>query len=278
MNVTVVIPTYGRGAAIAPTLESALGQEGVDVEVIVVEDAKGDGTRAELEAFVSDRVRILDMPRNGGASAARNLATGEVRTEFVAYLDDDDVWRPNHLRSVLGAMQAAGARWGYGGVTWVDGDLRVDHDQELVAAADVPDRLFEGQVLVTPSAVVVERALLEEVGGWDPAFRVMGDWDLLLRLAARSSPAGSGAHSVLYVRHDGALSATGLEHSIAELPMIVERHGRRVQTGSFWRWLAYTARNSGDARTAARLFARAGIANRDPKDLARAVRLTLSAR
>ena len=142
MNVTVVIPTYGRGAAIAPTLESALGQEGVDVEVIVVEDAKGDGTRQELEAFVSDRVRILDMPRNGGASAARNLATGEVRTEFVAYLDDDDVWRPNHLRSVLGAMQAAGARWGYGGVTWVDGDLRVDHDQELVAAADVPDRLF----------------------------------------------------------------------------------------------------------------------------------------
>src|SRR4051794_8513944 len=168
MEITVVIPTFRRGTAAAPAVESALGQEGVDVGVFLVDDASGDATRAELDAWAGPDVRILDQPQNAGAPAARQRGTEEATTRLVAYLDDDDRWTPTHLRGCLDAMAAApGARWAYSGVLWVAPSLEPLYEQPLVPPADALPRLLAGNGLVTPSAVVVERDLALEVGGWD---------------------------------------------------------------------------------------------------------------
>jgi glycosyltransferase involved in cell wall biosynthesis len=278
MEITVVIPTFRRGKSARPALDSALGQEGVDVQVILVDDASRDGTRDEIAAWAAPNVRILDQPQNAGAPAARQRGTEEATTRLVAYLDDDDRWTPTHLRGCLDALAASPeARWAYSGVLWVDPALEPLYEQPLVAPADALPRLLAGNGLVTPSAVVVERDLALEVGGWDPRLRSIGDWDFVLRLVSRAPAAASAQHSVLYIRHDDSMSRTALDNAATELALLVERHremarghGLRVRTGQFWRWLAFNARDGGERLPAARFFLRAAVADRSYADLGRA--------
>ena len=91
MDVSVVIPTRNRSALLSRTLRSALRQEHVEFEVIVVDEASSDDTPALLSAVGDSRVRVLrhEMPR--GLSGARNHGAEHARAEWLAFLDDDDL-------------------------------------------------------------------------------------------------------------------------------------------------------------------------------------------
>ena len=93
--VSVVIPTYNRWPLVAEAIESVLSQTYRDFELIVVDDGSTDGTAGEIAKFGS-RLRLLRQP-NRGVSAARNLAFGEARGRYLAFLDSDDLWRPKKL-------------------------------------------------------------------------------------------------------------------------------------------------------------------------------------
>src|SRR4051794_13434692 len=150
MEITVVIPTFRRGKAARPALDSALGQEGVDVGVIIVDDASGDATRAEIEAWAGPNVRILDQPQNAGAPAARQRGTEEATTRLVAYLAAAAGGPRTPLRGCLDAMAAApGARGAYRGVLGVAPSLEPLYQQPLVPPADALPRLLAGNGLVT---------------------------------------------------------------------------------------------------------------------------------
>ena len=93
--VSVVIPTYNRGDCIERTIDSALGQTHQNVEILVVDDGSTDDTRQRIERRygLDARVRYLHQ-QNQGVSAARNTGLQNVRGDFVALLDSDDVWMP----------------------------------------------------------------------------------------------------------------------------------------------------------------------------------------
>lgn len=96
--VSVVIPTIGR-----PSLETAIGSvldQGVDVEVVVVDDSGAGAVSADL----GDQVRVVRTSGRTGAAAARNVGMAECRGEFFAFLDDDDVWMPGHLADALDVL------------------------------------------------------------------------------------------------------------------------------------------------------------------------------
>jgi glycosyltransferase involved in cell wall biosynthesis len=281
-KVTVVIPTYRRGSQARPAVESALEQEGVDVEVLLVDDASGDRTRRELDQLSSPRVRVLHQEQNQGAPAARQRGTEEASSRLVAYLDDDDRWTPTHMRACIAAMDGTGAQWAYGGVLWVNVRLEPLNVQRIVPADQILRELLIGNALVTPSSLVADRSLVLDVGGWDPELRSMGDWDIALKLAARAAPAASTEHSVRYVRHDDSMSRTALVDARAEFRRIRRRHtplarehGTRIRSGAFWRWLAFNAQESGDRWAATTCFLRAALAERRTVDLGRAGRSLL---
>jgi glycosyltransferase involved in cell wall biosynthesis len=96
-RVSVVIPTYRRQDMIIDTLESVFLQTFQDFEVIVVNDGSPDET-AELLAplAASGRIRYLEQP-NQGQAAARHRGLEEATGEFIAFLDDDDLWPPDKL-------------------------------------------------------------------------------------------------------------------------------------------------------------------------------------
>ena len=115
MDVSVVVPTRNRSALLALTLRSVLTQRDVDVEVIVVDEASTDDTAAMLDAIADERIRVIRHGTPCGVASARNRGAADARGEWLAFVDDDDLWAPDKLVQQLETAEALGRDWVYTG-------------------------------------------------------------------------------------------------------------------------------------------------------------------
>lgn len=102
--ISVVIPVYNRAKILPRAIKSVLEQTYKPFEIIVVDDGSIDST-AEVARSFGSLVRVLQQP-NSGVSVARNRGVSEARCEWVAFLDSDDYWSPNHLACMVHAIEA----------------------------------------------------------------------------------------------------------------------------------------------------------------------------
>jgi glycosyltransferase involved in cell wall biosynthesis len=194
-QVSVVIPAYNRAATIAAAIESVLRQTWGDFELIVVDDASTDGTRAAAAEVQDPRVRLIANPRNMGAAAARNAGVAEARGTWVAFQDSDDEWLPGKLEKQMARLAAnpdfVGA---YCGLLTVGGlDARPGERTALRYVPDPSVKPAEGDILepllernmISTQTLVVRRDVFEELGGFDATLPAIEDWDFALRLAHR---------------------------------------------------------------------------------------------
>lgn len=93
---SVVIPTYNRAALLRVAIQSVLDQEYVDFELIIMDDGSTDNTKEIVDSFSDRRIRYV-YQQNGELSAARNTGVKNALGEYLCFLDDDDVYLPNHL-------------------------------------------------------------------------------------------------------------------------------------------------------------------------------------
>ncbi len=182
--VSVVIPAYRRAATIRRAIDSALTQTFDDIEVIVVDDASGDGTADIARAVGDARVRVLEHPRNLGGNAARQTGIDAARGRWIAFLDSDDVWLPEKLSRQMTRLTAAGPDYVMC-YSWFDLELS---NGEFLPARQVraegtasPDFLTHHAV-GTFSTMVVSREALRQIGGLDLELPACQDWDLVIRL------------------------------------------------------------------------------------------------
>jgi glycosyltransferase involved in cell wall biosynthesis len=105
-KVSVIIPTYNRGATVPRAIESVFAQTFSDHEVIVVDDGSSDDTERALGETFGDRIRYYAQT-NQGASVARNRGIEEARGEWIAFLDSDDFWEKDKLNWQLKALEQA---------------------------------------------------------------------------------------------------------------------------------------------------------------------------
>jgi glycosyltransferase involved in cell wall biosynthesis len=254
-DVSVVIPTHNRRRLLGQTARSALGQVGVEVEVIVVDDGSSDGTADAVASIGDDRIRLLRHQKPLGVAMARNAGAGAARGSWVALLDDDDLWAPDKLKRQLEAAAAAEAGWVYAGVVEVDAEGRLlggsapPSPEELLAGLRRRNLMPAGS-----SNVVVRSDLLSASGGFDPRLRHLADWDLWLRLAGLGRPACVPAPLVAYRLHHGqaTLDTTGM---LAEASTLEARHG--ADRTAILRWAAWSHLRTGHRRaTLARRLAR----------------------
>jgi glycosyltransferase involved in cell wall biosynthesis len=106
-DVSVVIPTRNRPEIVTRAVRSALAQTHPDIEVVVVVDGPDPATVAALAAVPDPRLRVVELPAQGGAPAARNHGAGLARGEWTALLDDDDEWHPEKLATQLALARSA---------------------------------------------------------------------------------------------------------------------------------------------------------------------------
>lgn len=183
--VSVIIPTYNRADLLSDTFRSIADQTFSDYEIIVVDDGSDDGTR-EFIASCSQKIQYHWQP-NQGVSEARNHALRVTHSEFVAFLDSDDLWRPTFLeRAVRRLLDHPEEALVYTDFVSTDPGGRVLRGHRKTPhAGDVTARLFDSTFIHT-SAVVARAAIIRDAGGFDGRLTHNEDYDLWLRLSLRN--------------------------------------------------------------------------------------------
>lgn len=182
--VSVVLPTYNRAWCLREALDSVAGQGFRDFELIVVDDGSTDETACLLRAY-GDALRVLRQPRRG-VSAARNAGIAAARGKLIAFLDSDDLWLPGKLaRQVEFFDRHPAALICQTEELWVKNGRRVNPGQRHRKRGGM---IFEPSLelcLVSPSAVMLRRELLDAVGRFDERLPACEDYDLWLRISCR---------------------------------------------------------------------------------------------
>ena len=275
---SVVIPTRDRWSLLSRALGSVLGQEGVELEVLVVDDGSTDETPARLAAMEDPRVRVLRQSINQGVARARNRGIAEARGEWVAFLDDDDFWAPTCLREHLESIVDAGASWGYGASISVD-----RNGARRIMLPAPPEQLAAGildlNVAGPPSSATVRRDLLEEVGCFDDQLSVIADWDLWVRLSRHGDAARCEKPLVAYWEHEAAMHHQDRGDLDDELAYMADKYsgllpaGRRFGARAAARKRAADYRLAGRRMRAAAAYLRIGFSEPSRTDLLRGVAL-----
>jgi glycosyltransferase involved in cell wall biosynthesis len=276
-RVSVVIPTRDRRDLLARTVSLVLAQKEVEVALVVVDEASTDGTSDYLDSL-DGRVSVVRHEQPRGVAAARNAGLERTQDEWVAFVDDDDLWAPGKLAAQLDALAARpGSDWSCAGAVVVDEGLRVVGVETVPASQGLVDRLLTYNAIPGGGSGVVARAeTLRALGGFDPALSVVADWDLWIRLALRSAPAAVDRPLVGYLRHEGNMSRD-LEVIRLELERVAAKHAAaRAERGldfAWERWLVWAAamhRRAGRRRDPAAIYARLALQRRRPSLLAKA--------
>jgi glycosyltransferase involved in cell wall biosynthesis len=183
--VSIIIPTYNRAVKVARAVASALDQRFREYEIIVVDDGSNDRTRVVLEQF-GPRIRVLFHERNRGVSAARNTGILASNSPLIAFLDSDDHWLPEKLKTQVDFFRSHGdAVACQTEEIWLRRGRRVN---PMRKHAKPSGEIFEQSLklcLVSPSAVMLRRRLLDEVGMFDESLPACEDYDLWLRIGCR---------------------------------------------------------------------------------------------
>jgi glycosyltransferase involved in cell wall biosynthesis len=182
--VSVIIPTYNRADLVAQAVASVQAQTYRDFEIVVVDDGGTDGT---FEALAARReLRVLRHPGCRGVAAARNTGIAAARGEWLAFLDSDDLWLPDKLARQISLLEGQPELLiCQTDETWVRRGVRVN---KPAAHRKVAGRIFLpslGRCMVSPSAVMLHRRLLQDHGAFDATLPAAEDYDLWLRLTWR---------------------------------------------------------------------------------------------
>ena len=189
-SVGVVVPTFNRAHTLGRALDSVLAQTLRPSQIIVVDDGSTDAT-AELLAKYRDVVICLRQ-ENRGVSAARNLGIRHCEADWVAFLDSDDEWLPEKLEAQMSALaEAPEHRIVHCEENWIRRGRRVNQARKHRKQGGWIFRKCLLLCVISPSAALIERKLLEEIGGFNEDLPACEDYDLWLRICSR--------HPVLYV-------------------------------------------------------------------------------
>ncbi|HSE33381.1 MAG TPA: glycosyltransferase [Pyrinomonadaceae bacterium] len=184
-KISVVITTYNRVQFLRRAIESAF-HAGSDVEVIVVDDCSSDETPA-LCAKLAD-IRYVKLNANRGLAHARNVGMAESSSEFVAFLDDDDLRLPGSLDKQLSRIVADER------ISLCYGQALIgDPRRQLPTGEIYPTNCRQGDIFwellednfIPMPTVLARKSRLQDVGGFNTDLKLIEDWDMWLRLGER---------------------------------------------------------------------------------------------
>lgn len=188
-SVDIIMPTYNPDPALVRrAIASIVGQTYRDWRLFIVNDGGEADISGMVRGFGDRRIDYYDMPHRG-KPAALNFAIGRGAAKYIAYLDDDDIWYPNHLEAAVSCMEQNGARF-------VHTDA---HEISVTREGDVFKEIARGSLnrgIVTDTTLwfvshinaVHERSLLDDAGIYDEERTFFIDWDMFQRMARHARP------------------------------------------------------------------------------------------
>lgn len=184
-RVSVIIPTYNHASFLREALQSVMDQTFSDWEAIVVNNYSEDNTVEVVESFRDSRIHLVNFHNHGVIGASRNKGIELAKSEWIAFLDSDDKWHRQKLKRCLEAIDAGADLVGHALAFVEEEKVVMIHKSGPEKSLTCKALLFGGRSRLTPSAVMVRKSSLEDVGGFSekPEFVTSEDYDLWIRLA-----------------------------------------------------------------------------------------------
>jgi len=184
-SVSVIIPTRNRATMVCTAIESVLKQQGdgIELEVIVIDDGSTDNTLDVLQRFP-----VICLKGKGqGVSSARNMGLEAATGEFIAFLDDDDAWNTGYPHTQVEFLKQHPE---FGAVV---SQIMMADENLNPTYGPFPDYtlpsgwVFDALLYYVPgvASTLVRSSIVRNIGGFDPTLRGSEDWDWILRIAKR---------------------------------------------------------------------------------------------
>lgn len=198
--ISVVIPLYNKRNCIASTIESVLSQTYSDFELIVVDDRSTDGSADVVRSIVDKRIRLIQKS-NGGVSSARNVGIAAAKSDYVAFLDGDDLWENGFLEEIARMI----IDFPDAGI-WGTSYSYLKDSEKATARKPLPNG-FYGIIdnsmwnlahIYCSTAVCCKKSALDSIGGFDERIAYGEDTDVWWRIMLRYPAAYSNKPLAVY--------------------------------------------------------------------------------
>lgn len=211
--ISVIMPAFNAERYIGKALESVGSQTHRNWEIIVTNDGGTDSTGRIVSEFAQQmprNVMLLEHAQSQGPSAARNTAMNAAKGEYIAFLDADDIWMPEHLSRLSAVLALGKADLAYSDCyvfrETLSGEMEL-LSIDTIEVKDPPADLFRRN-FINPSGAALRRRLMEKVGDFDRNLRGVEDVDYWIRAAALGfAIAPTGKQTYYYRKSPGSLSA-----------------------------------------------------------------------
>jgi len=197
--ISVIIPVYNGEKTIQETIESVLNQTLSDFELLVINDGSQDATVEIVERIQDTRLKIFSYP-NAGLSASRNRGIALATSNYISFIDADDLWTPDKLEAQFKVLQAnPHAAVAYSWTDCINESGQFSRQgSHITVSGNVYANLLLVNFLENGSNPLIQREALTEVGGFDESLTAAEDWDMYLRLAARYPFVAVPSPQILY--------------------------------------------------------------------------------
>lgn len=215
--VSIIILTYNRSVMLKSAIESVLNQTYQHFEIIIVDDGSEDNTEETVLKYADDRIVYLKLAYSGVISFNRNKGLENSSGEYIAFLDSDDIWDKMKLEKQLDLMRDLNV-----GFTFCEAVIQDEssYEESYMAnlkgkdapfKADVMNDIIFNKLVVYPSALMIRREVLEEVGSFDTS-RSISETNFIGRLSARYRAYVDPRPWVRIIKHSKNTSSSNIRH------------------------------------------------------------------
>lgn len=184
MKISVIIPTYNRKKTLARAIQSVINQSLSAFEILIIDDGSNDGTKEWVKENFQNIKYIYQ--NNRGVSSARNIGIENANGDWVAFLDSDDEWLSNKLHEQVIAIESnPKIKFFHTNEIWIRNGVRVN---QMKKHKKYGGYIFEKCLdicRVSPSSVLIQKEVFDNIGVFDESLRVCEDYDLWLRITSK---------------------------------------------------------------------------------------------
>ena len=184
MKISVIIPTYNRKKTLARAIQSVINQSLSPFEILIIDDGSNDGTQEWVKENFQSIKYIYQ--NNRGVSSARNIGIENANGDWVAFLDSDDEWLSNKLHEQVIAIESnPKIKFFHTNEIWIRNGVRVN---QMKKHKKYGGYIFEkclDMCRVSPSSVLIQKEVFDNIGVFDESLRVCEDYDLWLRITSK---------------------------------------------------------------------------------------------
>ncbi len=244
--VSIIMNVRDGAATLREAMDSVLAQTFMEWDLILWDDRSSDGSASIVAQFHDERIRYFLSPEDVPLGRARRDAIRQARGEWIAFLDQDDVWLPRKLERQM-ALAKAGVGLIYGRTIrfyprGMERDYDHAHEYQRLPEGDVFTQLFTKSCFIAMSSAVFRRSAIEAMGGIPDSIQIIPDYYLYVAVARQYQVRAVQAAVCRYRMHSGSMSQVAalqmheevlwlVDHWASSLdPQVVKRCRKRHHT------------------------------------------------